>query len=129
MRRASAGSALRAAFALTTRRRGLLCRLLTVGAGLALGDGALLAAVRLGEAERLSGFAFFAAFFAARLGAFRVVLAVLLDARFLDDLPGRDARLEDEFDGLAERRAAARGELRFGRLALLPVGRFLAMAV
>jgi hypothetical protein len=104
----------------------------TARAGLAIGVGGRLAAARLGGVERFwlavldvglatRGFAFFDAFFAARLGAFRVVFAGLLDARFW-----REERVDD---GLAERRAAARGELRFGRLALLPVGRFLAMAV
>jgi hypothetical protein len=95
---------------------------------LAIGDGARLAAARLGGAERFIAFVFFAAFFAARLGALRAVLAALLDACFFD-LTGRDERFEDEVAGFADRRAAARGEPRFGRLALLPVGRFLAMAV
>ena len=94
-------------------------------AGLPIPDGARLATARFARAGRRTG-----VFFAALLGAFlgRAVLREVF-ARLLARLLDERRFFADRDEELVERRAAARGELRFGRLALLPVGRFLAMAV
>ena len=94
-------------------------------AGWPIPDGARLAAARFASAGRTTR-----VFFAALLGAFlgRTALRVVF-ARLLARLLNARRFFADRGEVLVARRAAARGELRFGRLALLPVGRFLAMAV
>jgi hypothetical protein len=108
-----AGLAGRAIFFETVLRAGRRGRvaLLTLRTGLAAAA-RFLARVRARVGARAGAGARFAVFRAA-LARVRPLPAALAVARFL---PG---------DG----RAAAREELRFGRLARLPVGRFLAITV
>jgi hypothetical protein len=115
----TAGFACAAGFALATGGGAVFGAAFFV-AGLPIRAGACLAAARFAGVGRTG--VFFAALFGAFFGlvAFRAPFARVLDGRPF---------FADRDDAPAERRAAARGELRVGRLALLPVGRFLAMAV